>query len=115
VALTLKAYFGAINEKRWRSVWLQYTPRLRQQVGIAHLASADDTSHDFDLVIHWARRLDSTTAQAFVTFASTQAASDGPNGDTRDYWTLNYTFRHIGGRWLIDGAKAHGGSAYTAG
>ncbi len=114
IASTLHAYFAAINTKNFRTAWLQFTPHLEQSISVAHLANTDTTTHDSAIVIHALTVLDSRTVIAYVTFTSTQDASQGPNGDTRDDWTLDYTMRLITGRWLIDGVTAHNGSTHTS-
>jgi hypothetical protein len=91
------------------------TPHLGQTITVAHLTSADRTTRDSAVVVHRVTALDARTATAFVTFTSTQAASFGPSGDTRDNWTLDYTMKLVGDRWLIDGVAAHNGSTHTSG
>ena len=81
-------------------------------MSVAHLASSESTTHDGDVTIRQVTLLDARTALVYVTFTSTQAASQGPNGDTRDDWTLDYTMRLIDGRWLIDAVTGHDGSTH---
>lgn len=115
ITSTLKTYFAALNARRFGTAWLQLTPHLGQTITVAHLASADRTTRDSAVVVRRVTALDATTAIAFVTFTSTQTASLGPNGDTRDDWTLDYTMKLVGGRWLIEGVAAHNGSTHTSG
>jgi hypothetical protein len=115
IASTLNTYFAALNARHFSTAWLQLTPHLGQTITVAHLTSADRTTRDSAVVVHRVTALDARTAAAFVTFTSTQAASFGPNGDTRDNWTLDYTMKLIGDRWLIDGVAAHNGSTHTSG
>ena len=115
VASTLNIYFAAINARHFSTAWRQLTPRLEQSISVAHLASTDTTTRDTAVVIHRVTALDAKTVVAFVTFTSTQAASLGPNGDTRDNWTLDYTMKLVGGRWLVDAVGAHNGSTHTTG
>ena len=115
IASTLNTYFAAINARHFSTAWLQLTPHLGQTITVTHLTSADRTTRDSAVVVHRVTALDARTATAFVTFTSTQAASFGPNGDTRDNWTLDYTMKLIGDRWLIDGVAAHNGSTHTSG
>ena len=67
------------------------------------------------MVIQSISMVDTQTAVAFVTFDSTQAASQGPNGDTSDSWTLDYTMKLVDGRWLIDRVLGQKGSTHTPG
>jgi hypothetical protein len=73
------------------------------------------TTTDDDVAIRYIGRVSSTTAAAYVTFTSYQAAAHGPNGDTEDHWTLDYVFKRVGGQWLIDYAGPHDGSTHTPG
>jgi hypothetical protein len=115
ITSTLTTYFAALNARHFSTAWLQLTPHLGQTITVAHLTSADRTTRDSAVVVHRVTALDARTAAAFVTFTSTQAASFGPNGDTRDNWTLDYAMKLVGDRWLIDGVAAHNGSTHTSG
>ena len=60
-------------------------------------------------MIHSIRAVGSDKAVASVTFTSTQAASQGPNGDTRDNWKLDFTMKRMGPmglEWLIDNVSS---------
>ena len=110
VAATLGTYFWGINNRQWQTVWQQYTAAGQQGVGsVEHLASADATSNDSNVTVQAITPLDATTLKVFVTFTSTQDADYGPNGDTCDNWTLDYTFDLVNGNWLIDGNHSHNG------
>ena len=115
IAASIHVYFDAINARRFRQAWLQLSPRLRATTSVAHLADTDSTTHDFDVAFHSMTAIDDTTAVVYVTFTSTQAASQGPDGDTRDEWTLDYTMKRVAGRWLIDDVAGHAGSTHTSG
>ncbi len=113
MAETLAAYHNAINAGDYLTAWEQFTPAEQQRVTVDHLASADATSFGFEVRIHQVTRLGTEEAVVYVTFTSIQAPGYGPNGETCDYWTLDYTMRLIGGRWLIDHAGPHDGSTHT--
>jgi hypothetical protein len=98
-------YFQALNDHDYLGMWLTLTPSMQRQVTVAHLTSTEATSHVSDIVLHFLGFPDPQTSTVFVTFTSTQAAAFGPNGDTRDHWTLTYTLRYISGRWLITPPK----------
>ena len=115
IAATLRAYFDAINGRRFERAWRQLSPSLRASTTADHLAETDSTTHDVDVVLHAMTAIDGDTATVYVTFSSTQAANQGPDGDTRDDWTLDYTMTRSGGRWYIDSVGAHDGSTHTRG
>ena len=95
---------------------MQYSPDFQRRVKtIRPLARGDATSHDSDVAIRTITRINSHTLKVFVTFTSTQNAKFGPNGDTRDDWTLDYTFKRVGEAWLIAGDGPHDGSSHTPG
>jgi cytoskeletal protein RodZ len=109
----LQTYFSAINAGDYRTAWEQFTPRLKRQAPLAKFAEGDSTTQDSNVVIHWIKRTGTASAVAYVTFTSTQAAAYGPNHDTRDDWTLDYTMVLVNGRWRIDGTTGHNGVKYT--
>ena len=116
ITASLNAFFQAINDGSYSRAWHLYSPHLRQKVSLANMSSADSTTQNSNVVIHSVRRLSSRLAVAFVTFTSTQDPAYGPNGDSADDWTLDYTLKLIDGRWLIDQAIGHGGgSTHTSG
>jgi hypothetical protein len=112
ISSTVRAYFAAVNAGEFAKAWAQFTPSMRRDITVAHLASTLATTHDFAVVIHDVTPVDARTAVVYVTFTSTQDASLGPDGDTRDDWTLDYTMKLTGGRWLIDGVAGRDGSTH---
>lgn len=115
VAATLGTYFWGINNRQWQTVWQQFTAEGQRRVGsIEQLAVGNATSYDFNVTIHAVAPLDATTLQVFVTFTSTQDAAYGPNGDTCDNWTLDYTFKLVNSSWLIDRSSPHNGISSQA-
>ena len=111
----LQAYFAAINAGDYRAAWGQFTPRLKKQDPLEKLAAGDSSSHDTNVLIHWVKWTNSRTAIVYVTFSSTQNPAQGPNGDSADNWTLDYTMKSVNGRWLINGDMGYNGSKYTSG
>jgi len=75
------------------------------------LSSGDSTSYNFNLL--------SVTEQspgvdvATLDFTSLQDAAHGPNGETCDNWTLNYTMVDSGGTWLIDSVTGQNGVTHA--
>jgi len=113
VSFTLRNYFDAINSHDYQTAWQQFTRReQRVVVSVTDLATGNSTVHDSDIVIHDIRMIGSRKAVAFVTFTSTQDPSQGPNGDTRDNWTLDYSMKLVGWQWLIDDIGPHAGSTH---
>jgi Double zinc ribbon len=115
IEASLHAYFAGINAGDYRAAWEQFTSRLKNRAPLAKFAAGDSSSHDTNVVVHWVKWTNSRTAIAYVTFSSTQNSAQGPNGDTADNWTLEYTMKLVNGRWLINGDVGHNGSKYTSG
>jgi hypothetical protein len=115
ITASLQTYFDGINAGDYQASWNRFTPRMRKKVPLAKFAEGDSTSQDSNVVYHWIKKKGPATAIVYVTFTSTQDAAYGPNGDTVDNWTLEYTMKLVGGQWLIDGSAAHNGSKYTPG
>jgi len=113
VATTLSTYYNAINAAHYRTAWEQLTPTERTRISLSHLASADSTSFIFSPRLRSLTRTSAGTIVAFVTFTSIQAPGYGPNGESCDHWTLDYTMRLVGFRWLIDLAGPHNGSTHS--
>jgi hypothetical protein len=114
IASTIAGYLKAMDTKDHVSMRRQLTPNLRRQTSIDHLKATYATSRVADIVVRHIAFIDTQTATAFVAFTSTQAAAYGPNGDTRDRWTLDYALKSVSGHWLIDRISAHKGSTHTS-
>ena len=115
VPQTLNNYYTAINSQDYQTAWQLFSPRFQSTTSQSQFADGLSTVIDSDPVIHYVRLVNSTTAVAYVTFTSFQDASQGPNGDTQDSWTLDYRMKRVGWQWLIDYAGPHNGSAHTSG
>ncbi|MCL4310304.1 MAG: hypothetical protein M1340_08355 [Actinobacteria bacterium] len=115
VVATLGTYFWGVNSRSWQTVWQQFTAAGQQRVGgVEKLAQDDATSNDFKVAVHDITPVDAATLQVFVTFTSTQDPGYGPNGETCDNWTLDYTFKRENGSWLIDVSRPHNGISYQS-
>jgi hypothetical protein len=111
---TISTYFHAVNTADWHTAWLQYSPLEQAQVPEANLAQGDQSSYIATVSLDNLAVQPDGSEVASVSFTSVQNAADGPNGDTCDNWTLNYTMRLFGGVWLIDAvAPQNGGTGYT--
>ncbi len=70
---------------------------------------------DFDIQVLDAAQVDARTVRVGLTFTSLQAPSKGPNGDSCDIWTIDYTMiQAADGSWLIDAARPDNGVLHTA-
>jgi hypothetical protein len=114
IAVALATYFDSINNGDYRSAWNVISPRRRTASSFASFAAGDATSYDSDIQLLDARQIDTYTARIALSFMSLQRADKGPDGDTCDVWTLDYTMIRIGTAWYIDNADAYGGSNHTS-
>jgi hypothetical protein len=115
IAATLSAYFRAINRADWHTAWEQFSPSEQRADPESVLAKGDSSSFDFGFKLGSVNLTGGDTAIASVSFTSIQDPAYGPNGESCDEWTLDYSTRNIGGTWLIDSVKGHGGgSTHTA-
>jgi hypothetical protein len=115
VPQTLNTYFDAINSQDYQSAWQMFSPRFQATTSLSQFADGLSTVTDSDPVVHYVRLVNATTAIAYVTFTSFQNSSQGPNGDSKDNWTLDYRMKRSGWQWLIDYAGPHNGSTHTSG
>jgi serine protease Do len=115
ISTTFETYFNGINDGDYQAAWEVLSPRLRGGSSEAAFANGDATSYDFDQRVLAGRQVDVATAKVALQFTSIQAADKGPNGDTCDLWTLNYTMiAGAGGRWYIDHASPYHGRSHQA-
>ena len=115
IAAAFTAYFDGINNGEYRAAWNALSPRRRAASSYESFAQGDATSYDSDIQLLDARQLDPNTATVALSFMSLQRADKGPNGDTCDTWTLNYTvIRDNTDTWYIDNAEPYGGSSHTS-
>jgi hypothetical protein len=114
IAAAFATYFDGINSGDYQAAWNVLSPRRRDASTFTSFAAGDATSYDSDIQLLDARQVDADTATVALSFTSLQRADKGPNGDTCDLWSLNYTMIRIGGAWYIDNAGAYGGSNHTS-
>ena len=53
-------------------------------------------------------------ARVALSFVSLQRADKGPDGDTCDNWTLDYTMVGINGSWYINSVAPYGSATHTS-
>jgi hypothetical protein len=109
IAATLTTYFAAINRADWATAWAQFTPAEQQTLSQAKLESGDASSFDFNFNLVSVVPTGPTAATATLIFTSVQGPAYGPNGETCDTWTLDYSMMNLGGTWLIASVNGAGG------
>jgi len=91
VVPTFETYFGGIDTQQYGQAYSAYSSRFQANTTEAGMATAWTTTRDTDVAI---TSLSSPNAvgdlTATVTFQSTQAAQDGPDGETCTLWSVNY-------------------------
>jgi hypothetical protein len=107
-------YFSAINGGDWLGAWSQFTRSEQSAVSLRKLAQGDETSEDSDIVIGDITSQPGGWDVVSVTFTSTQAPVDSPNGRACDRWILDYTMVPSSNGWLIGGVRVPGGAPYIA-
>jgi len=114
IAAAFNTYFGGINSGDYAAAWAVLSPRLQGGSDAQHFAEGDATSYDFGVTVLDAAQLAPGTVVVGIGFTSLQDATHGPNGDTCDNWTLDYTLiQAADGSWLIDSTQPHLGSLHT--
>jgi serine protease Do len=114
VGAVLATYFEAIDGGDYQTAYEQLAPSQQALMSEAAFASSESSSYDFDVVVSAVSQVAAGTDVASVDFTSLQDPSEGPNGDSCDDWTLNYTMVAQGGSWLIDQAVGQQGSTHTS-
>jgi hypothetical protein len=101
-------YFTAVNAADYEQVWAMLSPQLRP-ADPRELADTLSTTIDFGMEVHAVERGDDDTVRAHVSFISTQAPEQGPEGQTCSVWDMDYTLVPTGESWQIRRAVGHGG------
>lgn len=110
----LNRYFGGIDSGDYPVAYSVLAPNRQAAGSEAEFAKGLLTSYDSNILITAAQLVDPNTVTADLTFNSLQTAAYGPDGDTCDNWTLEFTMRQQDdGTWRIDGAQPHNGSTHT--
>jgi S1-C subfamily serine protease len=115
VSQALGTYFDGINSGNYAAAYAVLSPRMQAQFSYDSFAKNTATSYDNDFTVLGARQPDPNTVVIGIGFSSLQAPGYGPNGETCDNWTLDYTvIRGTDSNWLIDATAPHNGSTHTA-
>ncbi len=113
IRTALQTYFDGINSGDYESAWEVLSPRLQAGVSDDSFAEGDATSFDSDETVLAAHQVDDRSAKVALQFTSIQAPDSGPDGDTCDVWTLNYSMiEGNDGSWYMDAAKPYHGSSH---
>lgn len=114
ISQTLGTYFDGINSGNYAAAYAVLTPRMQAQFSYESFATNTATSYDSDFTVLGAQLTDPNTVVVSMEFSSLQAPGYGPDGETCDNWTLDYTMsRGSAGTWLIDATAGHDGSTHT--
>jgi hypothetical protein len=108
----LSKYFTAVDAADYAGAYHRLS--LSQQNGVDYSTFADrlTSSFDFGVVAHSMTEGDDGSVRAWITFTSLQAPWAGPNGDTCDHWSLDYTITTTDGSgYRIAQSVGHGGGA----
>jgi S1-C subfamily serine protease len=115
ISQTLGTYFDGINSGNYAAAYAVLSPRMQAQFSQDSFANNTATSYDSDFKVLGAQQTNADTVVIGMSFSSLQAQGYGPNGETCDNWTLDYTMVRSGnGNWLIDATAPHNGSTHTA-
>ena len=114
VSQTLGTYFEGINSGNYATAYAALSPTMQAQFSYDSFAKNTATSYDSDFTVLGAQQPDPNTVVIGIGFSSLQAPGYGPDGETCDNWTLDYTvIRGANGVWLIDATAPHDGSTHT--
>jgi serine protease Do len=114
IVAAFNTYFGGINSGNYAAAYAVLSPRLQSGSTEQQFADGDATSFDTGQEVLEAHAVDAHTVQVALAFTSLQTAEKGPNGDTCDDWTIDYTMIQIAdGSWLIDAAAPYHGVLHT--
>jgi hypothetical protein len=113
LAAAFNTYFGGINSGNYVAAYAVLSPRLQAQASEQQFAEGDGSSYDFGQTVLDVSPLDAATVRVALAFTSLQAPDKGPNGDTCDDWTLEYTMiQSSDSSWLIDATQPYHGTEH---
>lgn len=114
IVAALNTYFDGIDSGDYAAAYDVLSPSLHSPNGEQAFAAGDASSFDTGITILNAAQLTPDTVRVDVAFTSLQASAQGPNGDTCDNWTLDYTFiQAADGSWQINGNAPINGVDHT--
>jgi S1-C subfamily serine protease len=113
IVAAFNTYFNGINTGNYAAAYAVLSPRLQAQTTQQAFADGDATSYDSEIQVLDAGQIDARTVRVGLTFTSLQAPDKGPNGESCDIWTIDYTMIEASdGSWLIDAAKPYDGTLH---
>jgi S1-C subfamily serine protease len=110
----LNTYFTAINHGDYQTAYALFSPDAQKTISEAKFAVDDATTFDYNITLQAVTSEGPGRMLADVTFTSLQRPAKGPNGDSCDHWTLQYTLIQIGSVWRIEVANGQGGQTHSA-
>jgi serine protease Do len=113
IVATLRTYFRAVNSGDYVAAYAQMDANAQSQTSLQTLSSGDSTSYNFNFSLNSVTVSSSGVDVAGLDFTSVQDAAHGPDGNTCDNWTLNYTMVNTGGTWLIDSVTGQNGVTHS--
>jgi serine protease Do len=114
VKATLTRYFSAIDAGDYATAYAQLAPDEQKTISESKFAADDATTYDYNITLETVVASGSGRVLADVSFTSLQSAAKGPNRDSCDNWTLEYTLIKIGADWRVESATGQGGSTHSA-
>jgi serine protease Do len=113
IVAAFDTYFNGINTGNYAAAYAVLSPRLQAQTTQQAFADGDATSYDSEIQVLDAAQIDARTVRVGLTFTSLQAPDKGPNGESCDIWTIDYTMIQASdSSWLIDAAKPYNGTLH---
>ena len=111
VAAAFNTYFDGINTDNSAAAWAVLSPGLQAETPLINFKTATSSTYDSDLKVLNSHSLASDRIVVTLSFNSLQDPKKGPNGESCDNWTLDYTLvQAADGAWQIDAAVPHSGS-----
>lgn len=105
----LAGYFWAINTGNYQAAYNVLGPSEQQQISEQQFAAGESGVQDTNITVVSAQAQGSSQEVVDLHFTSHQPASSGPNGDTCDNWTLDYTVTDYFSQWVIASTAGHNG------
>lgn len=114
VTAALQTYFNAIDTGDYQSAYDQLSPNEQAQFSETQFAAGTATTYDYSVAIESITSTGAGRDLVDVFFTSLQNATQGPNGDQCDNWTLQYTMVNSSGSWLIDSTNGQNGTTHSS-
>ena len=113
VVALLTSYFNSINDRNYTIYKRLHTKGVRADMSEKEFVAGYKTTHDSDIVISGLGPGPDGRLLASVDFVSSQAAADGPDGETCTRWSVGKFLEKEGAAYRI-GKSLKGYSNHTA-